>query len=79
MNIKDKRIELDNFKYRTIIEYYRDKPERDKHLPVVKLFETMSGAQKFLSKYPRDIWDGFAINNHKYREPDERRNKQHKS
>jgi len=75
MHVKDKRIELDNFKYRAIIEYYRDKPSRDRHKPVRKIFETMTAAQKFLEKYPRDIWDGFAINDYKYREIDERKNK----
>lgn len=73
MHVKDKRIELDNFKYCAIIEYYRDKPERDHHKPVEKMFETMSAAQKFLEKFPRDIWDGFAIDDFKYREIDDGR------
>lgn len=75
MHVKDKRIELDNFKYRAVVEYYRDNPNRDHHKPVIKIFETMSAAQKFLTKFPCDIWDGFAIDDHRYKEIDERKTK----
>jgi hypothetical protein len=56
--VKDKRIEGNNA-YLAVVEYYQDSPARDGHTDVQQLFETLPGAQKFLAKFPRDIWDGF--------------------
>jgi|GEM_PF-4477593 len=46
--------------YLATVEYYQDRPFRDEHFPVVREFSDLKAAQKFLEKYPRDVWDGLA-------------------
>lgn len=72
--VKDKSIRLDgNFKYLASIEYFQDVPERDGDSLIEKQFETFKAAQKYLRKFPRDVWDGYAPSDLNYREIDERK------
>lgn len=66
--IKDKRIEKVNFKFLTTIEYMQPEIKTKE-----KIFETLAGAQKYLRKFPPDVWDGFDMLDGRYREVDERR------
>ncbi|RLB67977.1 MAG: hypothetical protein DRH04_07285 [Deltaproteobacteria bacterium] len=69
--VKDKRIEhTANYKFLAIVEYYQDHPDRYEDRLVAKVFETLTGAQKFLSKFPRDVWDGYDKDDGRYREVD---------
>ena len=61
--VKDKRITLKgptSVIFFATVEYYKDRPTRDEHLAVEREFPDMKSAQKFLGKYPRDVWDGTA-------------------
>lgn len=72
--IKDKHIYLgSDFKYIAYIEYYQDVPERDKDETIEHVFNTFSAAQRFLRKFPRDVWDGFDVSSFNYKEIDERK------
>ena len=59
--VKDKHITLKGSGagvFFATVEYYQDRPTRDEHLAVEQEFPDMKSAQKFLGKYPRDVWDG---------------------
>ncbi len=61
--VKDKRITLKGSTgsiFLATVEYYQDRPIRDEHATVDQEFPDMKSAQKFLAKFPRDIWDGLA-------------------
>jgi hypothetical protein len=70
--IKDKRIRMIDFRYIAIVEYYNDTPDRDNDKQIEKMFATMEAAQIYLDQFPRDIWDGFDMDDRRYREIDER-------
>jgi hypothetical protein len=70
--VKDKRITLKEG-FLAVVEYYRDRPERDGDLPREKHFITLKAAQEWLLNFPADIWDGTAINQRDYKEIDEER------
>jgi hypothetical protein len=72
--VKDKRIMLKGQDlYLAVVEYFQDTPARDADKTIEEPCETMVIAQKFLAKFPRDIWDGHAPSEFNYRETDERR------
>jgi hypothetical protein len=61
--IKDKCIALKGPSgsiFLAVVEYYQDRPSRDEHAVVEQEFPDMKSAQKFLEKFPRDVWDGTA-------------------
>lgn len=61
--VKDKHITLKGPKdsiFLATVEYYQDCPDRDEHSAVEQQFPDMKEAQKFLEKYPRDVWTGTA-------------------
>jgi hypothetical protein len=70
--VKDKRIEvLPDWTYLAIVEYYQDTEKRDKHEPKKRQFQTITTAQRWLAKFPRDVWDGQAVSEAGYREIDD--------
>ena len=70
--VKDKRITLKTADlYLATVEYFQDTFHRDAHEQIDKEFATISAAQKWLEKFPRDIWDGYDSSDFNYQEPDE--------
>ena len=41
------------------VVYYQDAPHRDEDYSVRAVWGSLKEAQKWLMKFPRDIWDGF--------------------
>ena len=61
--VKDKHITLKGPTraiFLAVVEYYQDHPTRDEHIDVDQEFPDIKLAQKFLKKFPRDVWDGQA-------------------
>lgn len=75
--IKDKHIKrtsLYSDSYLAIVIYYQDRPERDEHKPKHRTFFSLREAQKWLDKFPPDIWCGWDKDDLRYDEVDERNN-----
>ena len=64
-DVKDKRITLENWKFRAKVEFYTGQ------ITDCGLFESLKIAQKELEKYPPDVWDGYSVEDHRYREIDD--------
>jgi len=76
--VKDKRISPGTVLFVAVVEYFQDTPSRDADIPVEEVFETLVLAQKFLSTFPRDVWDGYCSTSFKYVEKDENVRKRNK-
>lgn len=73
--VKDKHIKRaspSSESYVAVVVYYQDTPQRDAHKPISSVWNTVRQAQKWLDKFPRDIWDGYDKDDRKYVETDER-------
>jgi hypothetical protein len=71
--VKDKYIRLSGNQFQATVEYYRDRPSRDKDDNVGQAFETLKDAQAWLDTFPRDAWDGYTLSDYNYAEIDERK------
>jgi hypothetical protein len=58
--VKDKHITIRGKVFLATVEYYQDRPSRDEHVAVERELLGFKEAQKFLARFPRDIWDGTA-------------------